>query len=116
MKDYVSIYYDNGRYFIVNEDTVILHYLLDYKITKNKIVFKDLSKVVSTLDKFHINYTFNNKLYKYDDNHYFNIYSNGNNHFKLNYKARRLRKRINNLDIKNKMLLLNKIEEFLDEG
>lgn len=86
MKDYVSIYLDNSRFYVIDRDIVILHFLLHYRIDKDyKIYFNDIDYVKNILDKNHVNYMVNNVLYSFDDNRYFNIYSNANNKVKLLY-------------------------------
>lgn len=115
MKNYVSIFCKNKRFFVVKEDAVVLHFLMRYKIRSNNIIyFTDLDKVTKTLDYSHINYRVNKQMHEFPDNTYAYFYSNGVNKIRLFNTYARIKMKILSLSLDEKIELFNKVEGFID--
>ena len=69
----LKIYKYRKYYYVKDEDVFIIKFLLNYKVNNNKIYFRKISKVRKILEINNINYIYNNKVYLYFNNNYYNI-------------------------------------------
>ena len=69
----LKIYKYRKYYYVKDNDTLIVKFLLNYKCKNNKIYFRKISKVRKILEKNNINYIYNNKVHIFYENNYYNI-------------------------------------------
>lgn len=69
----LKIYKIKKRYFVKNDDVIIIKYLLNYKEINNEIYFTNLRKIKYYLEKNHINYLYRSHVHIYNDNNYYLI-------------------------------------------
>ena len=69
----LKIYRYRKYYYVKDEDTIVIKFLLNYNCKNNKLYFKKISKVRKVLEQNNINYIYNNKVYIFYQNNYYNI-------------------------------------------
>ena len=105
-------------YKVVNDDAVIIHHLLNYKLKNNIVIFTSdaLTKVIDVLKMYSISFEIVGEArYTFLHNNYQVFLSRAYQALDKEYRVNRIVKKIELLDSKKLDQLLKIIEDFLHE-
>ena len=120
-KTSVKILPNRGGYFaykVVDDDAVIIHHLLNYKLKNNIVIFTSdaLTKVIDVLKMYSISFEIVGETrYTFLHNNYQVFLSRAYQALDKEYRVNRIVKKIELLDSKKLDQLLKIIEDFLHE-
>jgi len=122
-KNILVLYKDLGKFYKAYEnDAIILNYLIDYKIIKNRVGFPDtaLEKVIKVLENEHISYQVlsysKNPIYKdyRRNNRYLEIYNKAILNYEVDSKIDMIFNKIQNMNVDDKSIIISKLEGIIN--
>ena len=121
MKKFLVIHKNSLFYDVHGDDAVILHYLFDYKIIKERVGFPENAKlkVVNMLEEKKINYKIVDEEEVCKDfknlNQYNTYLIKSEDKIKLNLRVENILKKLEEMDSNSLYKVLEKIESFIYE-